>query len=142
MKEMIEFIRKHKLEEEVDLVTCDTVDTCMTEGAWAWVFQSYENFKNAGGNVSKLKIHQGDDAKKVFSNPLLDFLFPTSSFGWWLCSCQCLKFPKPHCRNIWKFFFHVSTSCGQIELTHERSGHKNSGMCWRNLLSSSKFMAI
>lgn len=61
----VEFIQMHKLEEEVDLVTCDTVDTYMTEGAWEWGFKSYENFKNAGGDVSKIKIHSDDEAKKV-----------------------------------------------------------------------------
>ena len=65
LEAMVEFIQMHKLEEEVDLVTCDTVDTYMTEGAWEWGFKSYENFKNAGGNVSKIKVHFNDEVKKV-----------------------------------------------------------------------------
>jgi hypothetical protein len=61
----IEFIQSHGLEEEVDLVTCETVDTYMTEGAWEWGLKSYQNFKTAGGNVSKIKVHSGNEAKKV-----------------------------------------------------------------------------
>jgi hypothetical protein len=62
---MIEFIGMIDLEDEVDLVTCDTVDTYMSEGSWEWGYKSYQNFKNAGGNVSKIKIYRGDEAKKV-----------------------------------------------------------------------------
>lgn len=65
LEALIEFIREKGLEEEVDLVTCDTVDTYMAEASWEWGFRSYENFKNAGGNVSKIKTYCGDEAKKV-----------------------------------------------------------------------------
>ena len=63
----VDFIRKHKLGEEVDLVTCDTADTYMSEPAWERGFKSYNNFRKAGGNVSNIKVYRGDDAKKVCS---------------------------------------------------------------------------
>jgi hypothetical protein len=84
----VEFIQMHKLEDEVDLVTCDTVDTYMTEGAWEWGFKSYENFKNAGGDVSNIKVHSGDEAKKV---RWFYSLRSVSLLTQYLSSSECLR---------------------------------------------------
>jgi hypothetical protein len=70
----IKFIQEKGLAEEVDLVTCNTVDTYMSESSWARGYKSYGNFKNAGGNVSKIEVYRGDEAKTVQYFPLVDAL--------------------------------------------------------------------
>lgn len=62
---MIEFIQENNLEQAVDLMTCDTVDTYMSEKTWEWGLRSVRNFEAAGGNMSRIKIHEGEEAKKV-----------------------------------------------------------------------------
>ena len=62
---MIDFIKDKGLAEEVDLVECNTVDTYMTEASFRRGYKSYANFKNAGGNVSTIKVYRDDEAKKV-----------------------------------------------------------------------------
>jgi hypothetical protein len=115
----IEFIREKGLEEEVDLVTCDTVDTYMSDGAWEWGFKSYENFKNAGGNVSKIKVHRGDEAKKVqysqsFNAPSLSVLSSSKP----LCGRQRLKnIMLASSHKLWGI---VTRNCGNVP-THPRT---------------------
>jgi hypothetical protein len=62
---MVEFIREHGLVQEVDLVTCDTADVYMSEGAWQHQLKSFQEFKEAGGNVSRIRVHRGEEAQKV-----------------------------------------------------------------------------
>jgi len=59
---MIAFIHQHNLANEVDLVTCETVDVYMSEFMWR---KQLAAFKEVGGDVSKVRVHHGDDAKTV-----------------------------------------------------------------------------
>ena len=70
LEAMIEFIQEKGLIEEVDLVSCDTVDTYMSESSFERGYASYENFKEAGGNVSRISVYRGDEAQKVLDPSL------------------------------------------------------------------------
>ena len=64
------FIQEKGLAEEVDLVACNTVDTYMSEASFARGYKSYANFKRAGGEISRIEVYRGDEAKAVHLSSL------------------------------------------------------------------------
>jgi len=61
----VAFIRENNLVDEVDLVTCETADVYMSKKKWETQLKSLAEFRAAGGDTSKVRVHEGDDARKV-----------------------------------------------------------------------------
>jgi len=62
---MVEFIKEHDLVDVVDLVECETCDVYMSESRWSLAVKSLEEFQDAGGNVEKIRVYHGEEARKV-----------------------------------------------------------------------------
>lgn len=62
---MVEFIKEHDLVDVVDLVECETSDVYMSERRWLLAMKLLEEFKDAGGNVEKIRVYHGEEARKV-----------------------------------------------------------------------------
>lgn len=56
-----EFVKKHNAQFDFNLST--TFDVCMTPEFAAYEAESFEAYKNAGGDVSHVKFYEGDEAK-------------------------------------------------------------------------------
>ncbi|KAF7590335.1 hypothetical protein BBP40_002985 [Aspergillus hancockii] len=57
-----EFVKKHKVQCDFNLTT--TFDVCMTPEFAAYESESFEGYKNAGGDVSHIKYYEGSEAQE------------------------------------------------------------------------------
>ncbi|PGG96120.1 hypothetical protein AJ79_09717 [Helicocarpus griseus UAMH5409] len=61
LKRIDEFVKKHDVPCDFNLTT--TFDVCMTPEFSAYEAESFKAYKNAGGDVSHIKIHEGQEAE-------------------------------------------------------------------------------
>lgn len=69
MKDCVEFIREQGLADAIDLVETRSVDFFMNDESWQDAKVSLRRYKEAGGHLGGIEVHEKHEADQVGSSP-------------------------------------------------------------------------